>query len=531
MSGGERQGYNHSPITPAGYVAAGPAKQRRRRSRRRRRDAMVIPVVWLIVVVHVSKETYALSEKALETMSTADIDFYYGIMPAAQNESSSRICTWHDEIAPAARHHASFMVDPPLTPPALTEGMPSFDGLVELLRKTTMVGGTQHSEKKTTEEETVVATAKEIIENAVHLFYSSGFNSTTSSTVIVNNGISAPLLLATKKESSPIDIVAPTKEEATYTGGPIIIGMEQCESFRRRWGANTTARIAGTFNTGTNAVLHNLQLNLGNPKHHQPFKTVPWWKHNPKIFTQGVGRDPIEHANVLPIVVIRDPFFWRKSTCTNSYDLSWAGRTGRECPVITMNPRSIHGKGIAIKFGGKSLDDALRLEHGLQARIPETTQSWPSLYHVWNDFYNQYLHAPFPRLIVRYEDTMLHLPQVIHAIQACIGADWKSEALLNETKAPFVTISSPGTHGHHPVTAVRVLTAPAKTHGNTKRGETLVDVLKKNTDATQRYFEMNHDEIEYSREALDPELMRIFHYTYITDDLALQPPPPFSERS
>lgn len=41
---------------------------------------------------------------------------------------------------------------------------------------------------------------------------------------------------------------------------------------------------------------------------------------------------------------------------------------------------------------------------------------------VWNQFYGSFEDADFPVLVVRFEDTLFYLPEIIEAIQVCLGA-------------------------------------------------------------------------------------------------------------
>jgi hypothetical protein len=47
---------------------------------------------------------------------------------------------------------------------------------------------------------------------------------------------------------------------------------------------------------------------------------VPWWKHNSDLY---VDRNPEDDANILPVVMVRDPFAWSMGKAR--YLTSWEG--------------------------------------------------------------------------------------------------------------------------------------------------------------------------------------------------------------
>lgn len=138
---------------------------------------------------------------------------------------------------------------------------------------------------------------------------------------------------------------------------PIIIGMDTCHIFRQNIQLNDRyIGVAGQMNTGTNALANLLSSNIYIPydhhavednkyhfnnknKNHKNHKnqrkndnnknhannndyngnhngsgilsTVPWYKHGwISLRYQYNYQEPNEHKNVLPIVIIRDPYFW-----------------------------------------------------------------------------------------------------------------------------------------------------------------------------------------------------------------------------
>ena len=67
--------------------------------------------------------------------------------------------------------------------------------------------------------------------------------------------------------------------------------------------------------------------------------------------------------------------------------------------------------------------------HIRSVKYPIEKVEYDSLEHIWNDFHSAYLNASFPRLIVRFEDALFYLPQLITSIGDCVGAYSKRNEL------------------------------------------------------------------------------------------------------
>ena len=108
----------------------------------------------------------------------------------------------------------------------------------------------------------------------------------------------------------------------------------------------------------------------------------------------------------------------------------------------------------------------------------------------WNDWYNEYVHAPFPRLIVRFEDVVFHPKEITRIACECAGGK------LN--KGPFHYIAESAKRGH--------------AHGTEKTS--YVDALIKYGTEAGRYNGFESPDLEYARAHLDPELMGLFGYKF-----------------
>lgn len=170
-----------------------------------------------------------------------------------------------------------------------------------------------------------------------------------------------------------------------YGDEPVVIGMETCEAFRE---AIPTERrfvgVAGQMNVGTNALglyfTHNLQI-PSNPHKGGVLTRVPWHKHG-WVSMRNSFRDepnfPTNHTWVLPVIAIREPFYWMQSMCESPYVMTW-NHTAEHCPNL--------GSPVSIQWGEAE------------------QRTWPSMLHAWNDYYREYLDADFPRLMIRFEGT------------------------------------------------------------------------------------------------------------------------------
>ncbi|KAG7344337.1 hypothetical protein IV203_022345 [Nitzschia inconspicua] len=319
---------------------------------------------------------------------------------------------------------------------------------------------------------------------------------------------------------------------------PLLLGTEHCEKMRNVHGVNLRVAIAGMFNTGTNAFVRNLQANIGVAGHENDATVqspessrlpkeinlngidfqVPWWKHHPDIANTSLPlhRDPTKHSHILPIVMVRDPLNWMQSTCINRYDLSWhldskrqnlgnsvpgpqnanMYQTRRSCPkmgsldsftneTITTPVRfNLH----EIFFGSQSDTTPIwRDDQNVtpQSHGPPKIRQYKSLLHLWNDFYRQYYDADFPRLFVRFEDTIFLLPRVLETIKQCVNGYSKT----NTTKQ-YLTNS--------------------KSHGGRTN---LWSALRKNSDKNTRLqIVSSPSEREFVRSEIDSTLMKAFHY-------------------
>jgi hypothetical protein len=94
-------------------------------------------------------------------------------------------------------------------------------------------------------------------------------------------------------------------------------------------------------------------------------------------------------------VMVRNPHDWMASMCRHGYTAKWK-RTAKNCPNL------YEGNSVHAKFGPGPSDHA-------------------SLAHMWNDWNGVYFNASFPRVMVRFEDTIFFPKEVSKKVCSCVG--------------------------------------------------------------------------------------------------------------
>jgi hypothetical protein len=106
---------------------------------------------------------------------------------------------------------------------------------------------------------------------------------------------------------------------------------------------------------------------------------------------------------------------------------------------------------------------------------------------MWSQWYHEYWVADFPRLIIRYEDMLLHADYVMRKILECAGVQPAEDRFVYHL-------------------------TPSKKHG---KPVDFVSAIFKNTQVQSRYNYMTSADIQYARQHLDAELMDAFHYPHV----------------
>lgn len=111
---------------------------------------------------------------------------------------------------------------------------------------------------------------------------------------------------------------------------------------------------------------------------------------------------------------------------------------------------------------------------------------WRSLVHLWANWYHYYLRmATYPRLLVRFEDMLLHAPAILKKVAECAGTTVPEQFTFQ--------------------------TASSKSHGS---GTTFLKAITKTGNEPIRVEGMTKEDLEYAKQQLDPELMRLFQYRH-----------------
>jgi hypothetical protein len=338
----------------------------------------------------------------------------------------------------------------------------------------------------------------------------------------------------------------PTAEAvaALYGRDPVVLGLESCERFQGMGDpADHFVSTAGTFNTGTNLMAELLIANCVLPARQQKYGTrgvrwqVVWGKHTPvddEQFRQShrtYDDGNVQADAMFPAVMIRDPFKWMQSVryiakvqrgvaesgveswgtslidclvvlllldhrvvqmCRHPYAADWVHEEDH-CPNLLPNEYDYQLLAIDEKEAAMN-----GVTMNVTVKYAEFSRQHASLVEFWNDWYKAYAEASFPRLIVRFEDVVFHPKQITKTVCECAGGQLDPDR-------PFKFIVDSAKKG--------------AAHGTEKTS--YVDALIKYGTEEGRYEGFDGDDLEYAREHLDPDLMRLFGYRY---------PPPSSEK-
>jgi hypothetical protein len=128
-----------------------------------------------------------------------------------------------------------------------------------------------------------------------------------------------------------------------------------------------------------------------------------WKDQHATSHSQDIAKD-----DLLPVVTIRNVWTWMQSMCHHPYAAHWEHT--EQCPnllrraaVVTASSTVNAWNNVTVTYGAGP-------------------KSYPSLLHLWNDWYGAYLYnASFPRLVVRMEDLVFHTQSTIDQICQCVG--------------------------------------------------------------------------------------------------------------
>lgn len=286
-----------------------------------------------------------------------------------------------------------------------------------------------------------------------------------------------------------------------YGSEPVIIGLEKCEEFRGKYGPKEAFMgPAGMFNTGTNLLHALLQNNceISEKKRNKsyilggknPFLRyqVPWGKHQPVSWRFQHVAPTFEGVNqeaFLPGLVIKDPYTWMDSMCRHKYAANWA-HFKDHCPnlvPITEKER------VAVKQrGGNGSTVTVNVHYHDD---PNKITKHSSMVDLWNTYYGDWLKTDFPKIVIRFEDLLVHAETVVEKLCTCAGGTLKPGPFKYEQES---------------VKEKQGLKVHAGSNG-------LIQSIQKYGSIGRRVKMYTPQDLDFAKNELDKDLMKMFRYT------------------
>lgn len=343
-----------------------------------------------------------------------------------------------------------------------------------------------------------------------------------------------------------------------YGDKPIIQGLDMCLKYQMKVPmSDRYIGVAGSFNTGTTAFGLSLQQNCRFPNRrrskttttnaqqagngggtvvsnvHGMLNQVPWAKH--KMAYERFGHtidDSIPKENVLPVVLVRDPYYWMQSMCKQGYGVRWDHKANKHCPNLVPNDFDL--KRFPKRYATNTTSVPVWMGQSYQSG-----PRWDSLVHYWNDWYGSYYYKngaksgnaatitgnkpkeEFPRLMIRFEDTLFHAKTVMKLVCACGGGIFsgnEEEEEEGEVNLGFTMNANENAkqqQQQHPTmgggSAFRPILDEAKFEHKHIQNNLVSAIVKYGSDKT-RYRNMTKEDLDFAESYLDSELMKAFHY-------------------
>jgi hypothetical protein len=158
--------------------------------------------------------------------------------------------------------------------------------------------------------------------------------------------------------------------------------------------------------------------------------------------------------------------------CKQSYDVEW-NRSDTHCPNLAQTREDI----------ARNITPKVHLSP--YSSNYSFYDDFDSLVHLWSEWYSQYLQATYPRLIIRYEDTLYHAEKVTQLVANCSGWNLTPPFLYRIIKSK-----------HHGESSD--FTMALRNYGREK----------------DRYKGMTTDDLLYANSHLDKKLMELFRYKW-----------------
>lgn len=275
--------------------------------------------------------------------------------------------------------------------------------------------------------------------------------------------------------------------ESLYGDSVTIDGMEElCSTYRSKVAPDDRIlAVAGMFNTGTNYLEALLNYNIKDMQQDILWQ-VPWGKHRMayvKYNHTAPEMDEYNKDNVLPIVVIRDPYAWMQSMCKSPYAAIWKHRKFH-CPNLIYSKVDHHRYNQLPQFSNPDIP-SFEVTVDFDDTTYENSVKFDSLADLWSQWYKLYFDATYPRLIVRYEDLVFQPAKVLKEIATCVDAKVRPRLIFQLNTS--------------------------KQHGS---GTDFLKAISKTANAKVRLFNMTEEDFDFATKHLDSNLMTLFQYKH-----------------
>ena len=254
------------------------------------------------------------------------------------------------------------------------------------------------------------------------------------------------------------------------------------------------------FNTGTNILDRLLTHNCVNPERERSHTRrdeagilwqVAWGKHSPasyRLVFKNEWSKNLNESQALPIVVVKDPYFWMESLCRHPYSAIWKHSPDRHCPNLIPNEVDK-----SLGFVRDEEHEKELKENGIPVVIRYASprkKIYSNMAGAWNTWYSDYVNADYPRLIVRFEDLLIHAKTVVTQACHCFGGE-----IIDNDNFKYQTESAKANVGAH-------------------RGSSgFVEALLQYSNADNRTQLFTTDDLLFAKRVLNKTMMEMFHYS------------------
>lgn len=215
---------------------------------------------------------------------------------------------------------------------------------------------------------------------------------------------------------------------------------------------------------------------------------VPWGKHQPVSWRFQHVAPTFEGVNqeaFLPGLVIKDPYTWMDSMCRHKYAANWA-HFKDHCPnlvPITEKER------VAVKQrGGNGSTVTVNVHYHDD---PNKITKHSSMVDLWNTYYGDWLKTDFPKIVIRFEDLLVHAETVVEKLCTCAGGTLKPGPFKYEQES---------------VKEKQGLKVHAGSNG-------LIQSIQKYGSIGRRVKMYTPQDLDFAKNELDKDLMKMFRYT------------------